>query len=145
MAEPQGEHCAPPCIAVHALCKNSPLFCKDLVKLAENGGVGCFLAMLIWQSVAMHILLIDDDRELCALLGRFLEGDGFTVSLAHDGIEGLAKIQQASYDLAVLDVMMPGKSGMDLLRELRGFSSLPVIMLTARGDEMDRIIGLELG
>jgi len=103
------------------------------------------MATLMWQSVAMHILLIDDDRELCALLGRFLEGDGFTVALAHDGVEGLAKIQQAPCDLAVLDVMMPGKSGMDVLRELRSFSSLPVIMLTARGDEMDRIIGLELG
>ncbi len=93
----------------------------------------------------MHILLIDDDRELCALLTRFLEADGFTVSCAHDGVEGLASIQQLPCDLAVLDVMMPNKSGMDLLRELRAFSSLPVIMLTARGEEMDRIIGLELG
>jgi len=93
----------------------------------------------------MHILLIDDDVELCELMVRFLSSEGFDVESAHDGISGLETIQSGDFDLVVLDVMMPGKNGMDVLRELRQNSNLPVIMLTARGEEMDRIIGLELG
>jgi len=93
----------------------------------------------------MTILLIDDDRELCDLMGRFLNSEGFEVAFEHDGITGLERLKQGNCELAVIDIMMPGKNGMDLLRELRQSSSLPVIMLTARGEEMDRIIGLELG
>ena len=93
----------------------------------------------------MRILLIDDDDELTALLRRFLEQDGFAVAVAPDGEQGLQAVRDGGFDLAVLDVMMPGKSGMDVLRELRECSALPVIMLTARGEETDRIIGLELG
>ncbi|HXH71226.1 MAG TPA: response regulator transcription factor [Mariprofundaceae bacterium] len=93
----------------------------------------------------MRILMVDDDRELCDLMQQFLSGEGFTVACAHDGESGLAMMRRDTFDLAVLDIMMPGKSGMEVLRELRATSKLPVIMLTARGDEMDRIIGLELG
>jgi len=93
----------------------------------------------------MAILLIDDDCELCELMGRFLNSEGFEVEFEHDGITALERLKQERFELAVLDIMMPGKNGMDLLRELRQTSSLPVIMLTARGEEMDRIIGLELG
>jgi two-component system response regulator CpxR len=93
----------------------------------------------------MRILLIDDDIELCKLMARFLNNEGYDVESAHDGISGLEMIQSGDFDLAVLDIMMPGKNGMDVLRELRQNSNLPVIMLTARGEEMDRIIGLELG
>jgi len=93
----------------------------------------------------MRILLIDDDIELCDLMVRFLSSEGYEVEAAHDGISGLEMIQSGDFDLAVLDIMMPGKNGMDVLRELRQGSNLPVIMLTARGEEMDRIIGLELG
>lgn len=93
----------------------------------------------------MRILMIDDDRELCELMQQFLNGEGFDVTCAHDGDSGLAMIHTAPFDLAVLDIMMPGKNGMEVLRELRASSKLPVIMLTARGEEMDRIIGLELG
>ena len=93
----------------------------------------------------MRILLIDDDVEFCELMARFLSSEGFDVESAHDGITGLETIQSGAYDLVVLDIMMPGKNGMDVLRELRQSSNLPVIMLTARGEEMDRIIGLELG
>ncbi|MDQ7011775.1 MAG: response regulator transcription factor [Mariprofundaceae bacterium] len=88
---------------------------------------------------------MDDDTGLCELMSRFLESEGFCVACAHDGESGLAKIRSGDFDLAVLDIMMPGKSGMDVLRELREDSTLPVIMLTARGEETDRIIGLELG
>lgn len=93
----------------------------------------------------MHILLIDDDTELTELMRRFLSHEGFVVDSASDGEAGLKRMREEVFDLAVIDVMMPGKNGMDLLRELRTFSRLPVIMLTARGEEMDRIIGLELG
>ena len=93
----------------------------------------------------MNILLIDDDHELTDLMRRFLEHEGFVVNCASDGISGLERMRNEVFDLAVIDVMMPGKNGMDVLRELRSFSALPVIMLTARGEEMDRIIGLELG
>jgi len=93
----------------------------------------------------MHVLLIDDDTELCELMGRFLESEGFDISMANDGNQGLEMALTSGIDLAVIDIMMPGKNGMDLLRELRQSSNLPVIMLTARGEEMDRIIGLELG
>ena len=93
----------------------------------------------------MKILLIDDDTELCELMSRFLSADGFEVASAHDGAAGLNMLEHGDFDLAVLDIMMPVKNGMDVLRELRQSSDLPVIMLTARGEDVDRIIGLELG
>ena len=93
----------------------------------------------------MHILLVDDDVALCALLQRFLTVDGFDVDCAHDGEEGLRQARAGNYDLLVLDITMPKKHGMDVLRELRQTSELPVLMMTARGEAMDRILGLELG
>ena len=95
----------------------------------------------------MHstILLADDDIELSGLLKEYFESEGFLVRLAPDGIAALEEARKPGLDLAVLDVMMPGMNGMDVLKELRRDSRLPVIMLTARGDDMDRILGLELG
>lgn len=92
-----------------------------------------------------HILAIEDDRELCELLEAFLGAEGFSLDMAHNGREGLAKARERKYDLLLLDVMLPGINGFDLLRELRKTSSVPVIMLTARGDEVDRVVGLEMG
>lgn len=94
---------------------------------------------------AMTLLLADDDTELCGLLKEYFESEGFTVRLAHDGARALEETAKPGLDLVVLDVMMPEMNGMDVLRELRKASKLPVIMLTARGDDMDRILGLELG
>jgi two-component system response regulator CpxR len=91
------------------------------------------------------ILLADDDIELSALLKEYFESEGFNVRLAPDGIVALEEVRKPGLDLVVLDVMMPGMNGMDVLKELRKESRLPVIMLTARGDDMDRILGLELG
>ncbi|NWF36237.1 response regulator transcription factor [Mariprofundus sp. KV] len=93
----------------------------------------------------MAILMIDDDIELCELMQRFLAGEGFEIACAHNGNSGLEQARTNDFELLILDIMMPGKNGMDVLRELRGFSTVPVIMLTGRGEEMDRIIGLELG
>jgi two-component system response regulator CpxR len=91
------------------------------------------------------ILLADDDVELSGLLKEYFESEGFHVRLAPDGIAALEEARKPGLDLVVLDVMMPGMNGMDVLKELRLESKLPVIMLTARGDDMDRILGLELG
>ena len=92
-----------------------------------------------------RILLIDDDAELCALGGRFLSREGFVVDRAADGSEGIEQVRSGSYALVMLDVMMPGLSGFDVLRRIREFSRTPVLMLTARGDTQDRVLGLELG
>jgi two-component system response regulator CpxR len=92
-----------------------------------------------------HILIADDDVELTALLKEFFESEDFVVSLAHDGQAALEAMREPGLDLVVLDVMMPEMNGLDVLKELRRDSRLPVIMLTARGDDLDRILGLELG
>ena len=93
-----------------------------------------------------NILIIDDDRELADMLGELLRRENFAVTQCSDADSGLAAIAAATPDLLVLDVMLPGRSGFDLLRELRlSNPALPVLMLTARGDAVDRILGLELG
>lgn len=92
-----------------------------------------------------NILIADDDTELCELLKEFFESEDFRVQLAHDGKAALLALEKPGIDLVVLDVMMPEMNGLDVLRELRRESRMPVIMLTARGDDLDRILGLELG
>jgi two-component system response regulator CpxR len=92
-----------------------------------------------------RLLLVDDDREFCALLRDYLGGEFFDVSCVHDGVAALDALHAGSFDIVVLDVMMPRKNGLDVLRELRQFTATPVLMLTARGEELDRIVGLEVG
>jgi two-component system OmpR family response regulator len=92
-----------------------------------------------------HVLLVDDDRELVNLLSAYLVSDGFRVSSAHNGEDGISQAFIELPDIAVIDVMMPGFSGIEVLRRLRSKSSLPILMLTARGDEESRVLGLELG
>lgn len=91
------------------------------------------------------LLLVDDDKELAQMLQEYLEREEFSVTLAHDGEAGAAAALSGDYALAVLDVMMPKASGMDALSRIRIASDMPVIMLTAKGDDIDRIIGLEMG
>jgi len=91
------------------------------------------------------ILIADDDTELCELLREYLGQEGYDVRLAHDGEQALTESRRPGLDAMVLDIMMPRMNGIDVLRHLRKESELPVIMLTARGDDLDRIIGLELG
>ncbi len=93
----------------------------------------------------MRLLIVDDDAELCVLLKEFLQREGFTVECVHDGHAGLAAAKQTGYDLIVLDVMLPGIDGFEVLKQLRRESRIPVLMLTARGEDIDRIVGLELG
>ena len=93
----------------------------------------------------LPVLLIDDDEELGALLSRFLEKEGFKIHVEVEGAVGLSRARSGQHCAVILDVMMPGMNGFDLLRELRRTSNVPVIMLTARGQDIDRIIGLEMG
>jgi DNA-binding response OmpR family regulator len=92
-----------------------------------------------------HILLVDDDLDFCQMLTEYLGAEGMTVSAVHDGESGCRSALSNEFDLVLLDVMMPGMSGIDVLRQIRRAGELPVLMLTARGDDLDRIIGLELG
>ena len=92
-----------------------------------------------------RILIVDDDEELCALVTRYLAREGFEVEAVHDGASGLEKALAGDHVLVVLDVMLPRLSGFEVLRRLRGASDKPVLMLTARGDDVDRIVGLEIG
>lgn len=94
---------------------------------------------------ADHVLVVDDDAEIRKLLGEYLERNGFRVSLATDGAEMRRVLGRSRPDIVVLDLMLPGDSGLALCRDLRVESSLPVIMLTARAEEVDRIVGLEMG
>jgi two-component system OmpR family response regulator len=91
------------------------------------------------------ILVVDDDGQILELVSRFLRANGFRVHAARNGVEMMECLRRVSVDLIVLDLMLPGKGGLDLCRELRQTSTLPVIMLTAKGDDVDRIVGLEVG
>ncbi|MGA2390590.1 MAG: response regulator transcription factor [Candidatus Sulfotelmatobacter sp.] len=92
-----------------------------------------------------RILVIDDDVELCTLVAEYLQAEGFAVEAAHDGESGLQRAAEGDYLLVVLDVMLPGINGFEVLRRLRATSRLPVLLLTARGEDVDRIVGLEIG
>ncbi|WP_339136430.1 MAG: response regulator transcription factor [Candidatus Electrothrix sp. GW3-4] len=93
----------------------------------------------------MKILMIDDDRKLCRLVADYLEPMGYEVEAAHNGAQGLEMSRAGEYHAAILDVMMPEMDGFEVLKQLRQESDIPVLMLSARGDETDRIVGLEMG
>jgi two-component system response regulator CpxR len=92
-----------------------------------------------------RILVVDDDVELCELLEQYLSSQGFQIDAVHDGSAGVERALSGIYSLVVLDVMLPGIRGFEVLRQIRAKSTLPVIMLTAHGDDIDRIVGLEIG
>jgi two-component system response regulator CpxR len=95
--------------------------------------------------VATRVLLIDDDVELCELLTRFLEGEDFAVDAVHAGAPGVERAVGGAYALVLLDVMLPGVNGFEVLRRIRARSPVPIVMLTAKGEALDRILGLEIG
>lgn len=92
-----------------------------------------------------RLLVIDDDRKLCGLLGDFLEPFGYRVTAAHNGPEGVELARTESWCAVILDLMLPGMDGFEVLKRIRAVSQVPVLMLTARGEEADRIVGLEIG
>jgi DNA-binding response OmpR family regulator len=97
------------------------------------------------SAAPMSVLLVDDDRELCRMLQEYLGPEGFKVTAVHDGDEALYVLGRHHFDLIVLDVMLPRIGGLDVLRSLRPKLTTPVMMLTARGEDVDRVVGLELG
>src|SRR5260370_20377940 len=92
-----------------------------------------------------HVLVVDDDVELCALVQEYLTAEGFSLKAVHDGEQGLQQALTGEYALGVLDVMLPGINGFEVLRRIRSMSKVPVLLLTARGEDVDRIGGLEIG
>lgn len=97
------------------------------------------------ETVNAHLLVVDDDDGLRSLLEQYLSSNGYTVSLAASGVEMDAVLAQAQPDLVILDLMMPGEDGLAIARRLRASTALPIIMLSARGEDIDRIVGLEVG
>lgn len=91
------------------------------------------------------LLLVDDDKALCSLLQNYLAQENFETDTIHDGDTAVAKILDGGYDLVILDIMLPGRSGFEVLKSIRETSTIPVIMLTARGEDVDSVVGLELG
>lgn len=97
------------------------------------------------DTVKAHILIVDDDDGLRSLLEQYLTGNGFAVSQAEDGVAMDAKLAEISPDLVILDLMLPGEDGLSIARRIRANTHLPIIMLSARGEDIDRIVGLEVG
>ncbi|MDR2179285.1 MAG: response regulator transcription factor [Synergistaceae bacterium] len=91
------------------------------------------------------ILMIDDDVELCTLLEDYFQAEGFSFARAYSGDEGLDMLAEGQYDIVILDVMLPGRDGFEILKAIRSASLIPVIMLTAKGNHLDRVVGLEIG
>lgn len=124
----------------------NPQKCEDFVK-----PVGGLRAQLLWMLPLMdhsdkpRLLIVDDDRRLAGLIRDYLTPMGYEIELRHNGPDGLAEALAGSYEAVILDVMMPGMDGITVLRELRKQSDVPVLMLTALGEEADRIVGLEIG
>src|SRR6201992_602358 len=94
---------------------------------------------------APRVLLVDDDRELCQMLSEYLDAEHFDVKSVHDGSDALSELQNGEFEIVILDVMLPSVGGLDVLRKLGADCTTPILMLTARGDDVDRIVGLELG
>ena len=97
------------------------------------------------STAAIHVLLVEDDEKLARLTGKYLEGHGIIVTIANDGDTAVTLQRKGSFDVVLLDLMLPGKDGMQVCREIRGRSDVPIIMVTARGEEADRVVGLEVG
>jgi CheY-like chemotaxis protein len=103
------------------------------------------IAIISHMNTVPHLLIVDDDKETCVLLSKFLVRHGYRVSVAHDSKTMAQVLDTARINLMILDLMLPGEDGLAICRRLRAASKLPIIMLTAMGEEMDRIVGLEMG
>lgn len=97
------------------------------------------------QQTLAHILIVEDEPKLAALVGDYLRASGYAWSWVADGREAVSAVKEQQPDLVLLDLMLPGRDGLEICRDLRSFSDVPIIMLTARVEEIDRLLGLELG
>jgi DNA-binding response OmpR family regulator len=116
---------------------------EPLLRLAETDALQSLKGMTLKANP--RLLVVDDDRDLCHLVTQYLEPEGFALTVVHTGGEGVRTAIEGNHELIVLDVMLPDIKGFDVLREIRSRVRTPVLMLTAKGDEFDRILGLELG
>jgi DNA-binding response OmpR family regulator len=92
-----------------------------------------------------RLLLVDDDKELCEILTEYFSAEGFGLESVHDGVRGLERARSGEHALVILDLLLPGMRGLDVLQHVRSDSTVPVLILTARGEDVDRVVGLELG
>src|ERR1035441_3279519 len=115
-----------------------------------------FVIVELWQTICSmlgfgakvsmdRILVIDDDEEMCGMLDEYMRSEGFAVETVHNGEDGLTRALSGEHSVIVLDVMLPGMNGIEVLRRLRSESDARVLMLTARGEEVDKIVGFEVG
>src|ERR1700720_1481849 len=127
--------------------RNSPGYSAHRIQLSSVLGLYMIQVARPEETPRKHarLLIVDDDPDLCDLVQRYLEADGFVISVVHNGTEGSHAGASGNYDLIVLDVMLPDMKGFDVLRELRSRVRTPVLMLTAKGDEFDRVLGLQMG
>jgi two-component system OmpR family response regulator len=130
-------------VSVHCSLRVRNIRKQNCLASPARGSAGC--AQDIPMIESPHILVVEDDRDISRLIGRYLRENDCRVSQAGDGEEMDDVINSARIDLIVLDVMLPGEDGLSLCRRLRDTSKIPVVMLTAKGEEVDRIIGLEMG
>jgi len=120
-------------------------FCKAMVNVAAARPRSGYKSGMSTTAPRLRILMVDDDRKLCALLTDYLDPLGYEVVAVHTGPEGAERGVAEEWHAVILDVMMPGMDGFEVLKAIRKTSTVPVLMLTGRGDETDRIVGLEVG
>lgn len=131
---------------IYKSLQSNPVICGRVLFKSNNFcPAGLFITAFCELIMATRLLVIDDDIELCELLTEYLGPEGFAVEAVNNGEDGAARALSNEHALVVLDVMLPGMNGFDVLRRIRAGSSIPVLMLTAKGDDIDRIVGLELG
>src|SRR6516164_6896869 len=116
-----------------------------ILELADARAAAVKKVAPVLEPFSRRLLIIDDDTELCELLIEYLQPEGFRVDVLHSGTLGVEKALTREYSLIILDVMLPGLRGFEVLQKIRANSRVPVIMLTARGEDVDRILGLEIG
>ena len=97
------------------------------------------------QYIKQKVLVVDDDENICELIRLYLENEGFDVKIANDGLKAIEIFKSTTPDLVVLDIMLPGADGWQVCREIRKISQIPIIMLSAKGETFDKVLGLELG
>ncbi|MCA9714675.1 MAG: response regulator transcription factor [Myxococcales bacterium] len=121
---------------------STPRFTSDLLRVYPPDRA---TPQAVWQDRRVRVLLVEDDTKLADRTAEYLRGHDFDVEVANDGELGLARALRGEHDIVLLDLMLPRKDGLEVCKELRQRSAVPVIMLTARGEEVDRILGLEIG